>query len=124
MRPFDASSVKIVVSAVAVDTAASTLHPRICSSFASSNATARSVGIASGLTIPSGFQANGYRYVLAEVSAPYTPMLGGSLVALVGGVNGQLSFTVNLPWPTRGGRTYGTNNAYSEVVLPGGAQCP
>ena len=81
------------------------------------------MGVASDLYNPAGYAQTGNRYVLAEVSMNYAPMLGGALVALVGGVNGQIHLSVNLPWPVRGGKAYGSNT-YSEVILPSGVQCP
>lgn len=122
LRPFNSSGVKIVVSALGVDTTKSLVKPVVCSSTASSNATARSVGIASDLTLPPGFQAPGMRYVLAEVTMPYAPMLGSTLVNMLGGTNGQIALAASIPWPTRGGQPYGLNT-YSEIVLPNGSPC-
>jgi Flp pilus assembly protein TadG len=123
MRPFNSANVKIVVSAMEVNLATSPLNPKVCSSVANATGTARTTGIASDLTIPLGFQTTGERYVMAEVSMPYTPMIGGSLVKLVGGINGSITLKASFPWPTRGGQAY-NGNAYSEVILPNGVQCP
>lgn len=121
LRPFTSSSAKIVVSAMSVD-ATSPLRPRVCSSVATSNATARNTGIATDLTIPPGIGFTGARYVLAEVSMPYTPMMGTALVKFVNGVSNSITLKTSFPWPTRGGTSY--NSTYTEVVLPGGVQCP
>jgi hypothetical protein len=67
--------------------------------------------------VPPGYQTTGMRYVLAEVSIAYTPMIGGALVKLVKGVGNSITFSSSVPWPTRGGKTYGTNT-YTEVVVP------
>ena len=124
LRPFVASDAQIVVSALAVDHLASALSPRVCSSVATSNATARHKGIATDLPIPAGFGVDGNRYVLAEVSMPYTPMIGASLVKLVRGINGSIMLNVSFPWPTRGGQPYKSITNTSEVILPDGKECP
>lgn len=117
MRPFDASNVKVVVSTMGVGVkTSSTTIPTVCSSIANANAVARSTGPASDLTVPAGYQTSGMRYVLAEVSIGYTPMIGSSLVKLAKGVSNTITFSSSVPWPTRGGKTYGTNT-YTEVVL-------
>ena len=123
LRPFSATNVKIVVSALAVDTSASLTKPKVCSSAASSNATARTVGIASDLTIPVGYNSNGNRYVLAEVTMPYAPMLGTSLVKLVTGV-GTITLKGIFPWPVRNGIVHNSATATPEVTMPGGSPCP
>jgi Flp pilus assembly protein TadG len=117
MQPFDTAGVKIVVSAMGVDLINQGLFPRVCSSVANSAGTARTVGTATGLTVPVGYQTTGMRYVFAEVSVTYTPMIGSALVKLVKGVGNQITFTASFPWPARGGKTYGLNT-YAEVVLP------
>lgn len=117
MRPFDTSKVKIVVSAMGVGLKNATVIPTVCSSIANANAVARATGPASDLTVPPGYQTAGMRYVLAEVSIGYTPMIGSALVKLAQGVSNTITFSSNVPWPTRGGKTYGTNT-YTEVVVP------
>lgn len=118
MRPFDTANAKIVVSAMGVGLTGSTQIPTVCSSYANGNAAARSTGLASNLTVPPGYQTTGMRYVLSEVSITYTPMIGSALVNLVKGVGNTITFSSAVPWPTRGGKTYG-NNTFNEVVLPG-----
>ncbi len=122
MQPFNGANAKIVVSALGVDVTKSLFKPVVCSSAATSNAKARAVGVASDLSLPPGFTALGMRYILTEVSMPYTPVLGSALVNLMGGTNGSITLTVSIPWPTRGGQPYGLNS-YSEVVLPNGSPC-
>lgn len=122
LQPFNSANAKIVVSALGVDITKSLLKPVVCSSAATSNATARSVGLASDLSLPPGFTTAGMRYILTEVSMPYTPLLGSALVNVMGGTNGSINLTVSIPWPTRGGQPYGLN-PYSEVVLPNGSSC-
>ena len=118
MRPFNTANAKIVVSAMGVGLTSATQTPTVCSSYASGNATARATGLASNLTVPAGYQTPGMRYILAEVSITYAPMIGGALVKLANGVSSTITFSSVVPWPTRGGKTYG-NNIYTEVVLPG-----
>jgi Flp pilus assembly protein TadG len=117
MRPFDTSKVKIVVSAMGVDPKNASPVPLVCSSVANANATPRSPGTATGLTVPDGYQVPGMRYVLAEVSISYTPMIGSALVKLAKGVGETITFTSSAPWPTRGGQAYGAST-YTEVILP------
>lgn len=117
MQPFDTTGVKIVVSAMGVDLTGLGLFPRVCSSVANSNGTARKAGTANDVTVPAGYQTTGMRYLLAEVSVTYTPMIGSALVKLVKGVGNQITFTASSPWPARGGKKYGLNT-YTEVVLP------
>ncbi|MCJ2032952.1 TadE/TadG family type IV pilus assembly protein [Methylobacterium sp. J-068] len=122
LRPFDATNAQIVVSALGVDIKNLALKPRVCSSAATANAKARAVGVASDLNVPPGFQVTGTRYILAEVTMPYAPMLGSALVNQLGGSNGQITLVVSTPWPTRGGQPYGLN-PNSEVILPNGSPC-
>lgn len=117
LRPFDTSQLKIVVSAMGVGVNGATLIPYVCSSIANANATARNTGLASGLTVPPGYQTTGMRYILAEVSIAYTPMIGGAFTQLVSGAGRPIVLSSSAPWPTRGGKTYGSNT-YTEVVLP------
>lgn len=122
LRPFDDTKAQIVVSALGVDLQNLALKPRVCSSTATGNTRPRAVGVAQDLTVPPGFRLTGTRYILAEVTMPYTPMLGSALVNQLGGANGQITLVVATPWPTRGGQPRGLN-PYSEVVLPSGSPC-
>lgn len=125
LRPFSTAKVAIRVSALEIDLVSSPTHPKVCSSV-SNNTTlikARTVGTASDLPIPAGLLQQGQRYILAEVSATYTPMMGGTLAKLIPGINATPTLPASVSWPTRGGLTY-NNNAFTEVILPGGAQCP
>ena len=122
LKPYDASSVKIVVSAMAVDLTKLNLVPRVCSSTANANASPRPAGTASDLVVPDGFRTTGVRYVLTEVTMPYKPMLGSALVKLVKGASGTITLTSSMPWPARGGQP--AKSSYTEVWMPGGAACP
>ncbi|WP_107352014.1 TadE/TadG family type IV pilus assembly protein [Methylobacterium sp. Leaf361] len=120
LSPYPISGAKIVISAlgVAADGAG---QPRVCSSYATSNGTARTVGTASDLKVPEGFQLAGMRYVLAEVTVPYPAMFGGNLMRFVGGANNQFTFKASVPWPVRGGQAI--KSSYNEVILPDGKAC-
>ncbi|MDX7951047.1 pilus assembly protein [Lichenihabitans sp. Uapishka_5] len=122
LQPFPSSQVAIVMSALAVDLSASATNPRVCSSVANSNGTARATGLATDLKIPASFLQDGNRYVLAEIQMPYSPMVGSTLVNLIGGVNGSILLRSSFPWPTRGGTTY--NGSTTEIIMPGGSKCP
>jgi Flp pilus assembly protein TadG len=125
LRPFASTNTTIVVSALGVDTSASTANPRVCSSIATGpSAQARKTGIASDLTIPAGFGTNGNRYVLAEVSMPYSPMLGATLGKLIGGLNGTIRIASSFAWPVRTGVVHNSANGTAEVTMPGGSACP
>lgn len=117
MRPLDASTTKIVVSAMGVTASGATLIPKVCSSIANGNGTKRTVGMPNDLTVPPGFQTAGMRYVLTEVSMAYKPMLGSALVKLFGSSTGTINLKVSIPWPTRGGAKV-SPNIYNEVILP------
>jgi len=122
VRPFDASTVKIVVSAMMVPAPGAGVKPQVCSSTANANAVGRSVGVASDLTVPAGFQTQGMRYVLDEVSMTYSPMLGSSFAKLFSSA-GTIVLRSSMPWPTRGGATV-NSPLFKEVILPGGKACP
>ena len=125
LRPFVGTNAKIVVSALGVDTLTSLVRPRVCSSASTdNNAYARKTGIASDLTIPAGFNVNGNRYVLAEVTMPYTPMLGSALVRLINGISGSISLQSSFAWPVRNGVVHNSPTATPEVTMPSGAPCP
>lgn len=123
LRPFDGTKAKIVVSALGVDILTTAVKPRVCSSFATASATVRPLGLANDLTIPPGFQLPGMRYLLVETNMSYTPIFASRLIQTFGGFSNLFKFNVVVPWPVRGGTTYGTNT-YNEVVLPNGAACP
>jgi Flp pilus assembly protein TadG len=123
LRPFDATSAKIVVSALAVDLVNTSTNPRVCSSYSSSTASKRTVGLAGDLTIPVGFNTSGMRYVFAEVSMPYVPIFGAGVLRAFTGADNAFIFKSTTPWPVRVGKSY-NGNLYNEVILPAGKQCP
>lgn len=121
LAPFRSESARIVVSALGVD-ASNAARPRVCSSYAGPNATARGTGPAADLTVPDGFRLPGMRYIIAEVSMAYAPVFGSAVMRLVGGANNRFTFTASTPWPVRGGQAY--ESGYNEIVLPNGKPCP
>lgn len=122
LRPFDGRSAKIVVSTMGVDQNNPGLPPRVCSSVASSNAIARGRGVSGDLTVPTGMGLPGLRYILVEVTMPYTPMLGGAIIDLFGTNGGQVMLRASMPWPVRKGETFAPST-YPEIILPNGVRC-
>ncbi|RZK36496.1 MAG: pilus assembly protein [Hymenobacter sp.] len=123
LRPFASSSAKITVSALGLDLKSIGSNPRVCSSFASNNATVRNIGLAGDLSVPPGFRAVGMRYILAEVQMPYTPVFGSGIMNLLGGIDNKFTFKAAVAWPVRAGKAYKTNT-YNEIILPNGSECP
>ncbi len=125
LRPFSTTNLTIVISALGVDTSASTTSPRVCSFLAfGPPVIVRNIGIAADLTIPAGFGTNGNRYMLAEVTMPYSPMLGASLGKIIGGLNGTIRIASSFAWPVRNGVVHNSINSTPELTLPGGSACP
>lgn len=117
LSPFDSSAVQIVVSAIGVNLIKGKLVGRVCSSYAQ-NATARPdlqvVGTNGLPAIPATYNFDGARYLLAEVTMPYAPVLGTTIYSSIFGNQG-LTFTRQIAWAERNG----------EVVLPPKATlCP
>ncbi|MEE7491980.1 TadE family protein [Methylobacterium oryzae] len=116
LRPLDASSLQIVVNAMGVESVSGALRGFVCSSWPQ-NATKRPANQLSGTNglpaTPAAYQFDGARYILAEVTMPYTPMIGSTLYRWIFGAQG-LTFTRQVPWSER---------TPSEIVMPGGAAC-
>ncbi|QGY05515.1 pilus assembly protein [Methylobacterium mesophilicum SR1.6/6] len=121
LTPYPNNTAQIVISALGVAADGVGQLPRVCSSYATGNGTARAVGTAADLKVPEGFQLAGMRYVLAEVSVPYPALFGSNIMRLVGGANNQFTFKASVPWPTRGGQA--VKSTYNEIVLPNGKAC-
>lgn len=117
LRPLDASGLQIVVNAMGVESYNGTLYGGVCSSWAQ-NATMRPVKQINGTNglpaTPAAYQFDGARYILAEVSMTYTPIIGSGLYRWIFGARG-LTFTRQIPWSQR---------TANEIVMPGGAVCP
>ena len=125
LRPLAGSSAQIVVSAMGVY-ATNLTNPRVCSSTATSNATARVTGIATDLTVPAPYALPGNRYVFVEVKLAYAPMIGSSVVKLLGWTSGSIPIKTSFAWPVRNGTVHNSTStpASAEVTLPSGAYCP
>ncbi|MGU3468436.1 TadE/TadG family type IV pilus assembly protein [Methylobacterium sp. C33D] len=117
LRPLDASGLQIVVNAMGVESVNGTLKGFVCSSWPK-NAMQRPANQANGSNglpaTPAAYQFDGARYILAEVTMPYTPIIGSALYRWIFGGRG-LTFTRQVPWSER------TPN---EIVMPGGVACP
>ncbi|MBN4093912.1 MULTISPECIES: TadE/TadG family type IV pilus assembly protein [Methylobacterium] len=117
LRPLDASGLQIVVNAMGVETVNGSLKGFVCSSWPQ-NATKRPANQANGSNglpaTPAAYQFDGARYILAEVTMPYTPIIGSALYRWIFGGRG-LTFSRQIPWSER---------TPSEIVMPGGTACP
>ncbi len=117
LRPLDASGLQIVVNAMGVESISGALYGGVCSSW-SQNATQRQalqINGTNGLpATPAAYQFDGARYILAEVSMTYTPIIGSSLYKWIFGSRG-LTFARQIPWSER---------TVNEIVMPGGSACP
>lgn len=122
LRPFDGRTAKIVVSAMGVSQTNPAAPPQVCSSVASRNTIARGRGVAGDLKVPEGMGLPGMRYVLVEVTMPYTPMLGSAIIDVFGTSGGQVVLKSTMPWPVRKGDAF-PPSTYPEVILPNGVKC-
>ena len=126
LAPFDASAVKMTVSAVAVYKNGSNYQAYICSSSAK-NTTQRPVGLATAApnfpTIPDAFKVDGMRYLVSEVTADYVPVIGQTFITFFAQTGGKITFNNQTTWPVRNGQTQ--NSSQTEVVLPkNNTACP
>lgn len=117
MRPLDTSGLRLVVNAMGVKSYGGTLYGGVCSSWAQ-NATQRpslTVNGTNGLPpTPAAYVFDGARYILAEASMDYIPLVGSNLYRWIFGAGG-LTFTRQIPWAER---------TTAEIVMPGGSKCP
>ncbi|MGU3540230.1 TadE/TadG family type IV pilus assembly protein [Methylobacterium sp. A54F] len=119
-RPIDPSGIEARLSAVGVYQVGGALRAYVCSSAGNRGSNARAVMEAivpssrDGSNFPVNFQVGGARYILAEVNAPFTLMLGNALLKLTG-VRTVATLSDVIAWPERGD---------TEIVLPGGRPCP
>lgn len=117
LQPFNASGAKIVINAMGVESINGVLYGGVCSSYAQ-NSTKRpqlTMNGTNGLpAIPATYRYDGARYILAEVTMPYTPVLGSTIYNQIFGSQG-LVFSRQIVWAER------TN---SEIVMPTGTVCP
>lgn len=120
LRPYASTDAAIVVSALGV-TQATDANPRVCSSIANAKGTARKTGVATDLAVPQGYGVANNRYLLAEVTLPYAPMIGSAFTNLIGGLDGTITLRTSFAWPVRSGFTH--NSTIPEVVMPKGSPC-
>ena len=115
LGPFGASNVKIVINAMGVEQIAGTLYGGVCSSWPPNAHAPLTLNGTNGLpATPAVYQFDGARYILAEVSMPYTPLVGSKLYTALFGARG-LTFSRQIPWAQR---------TSGEIVMPGGTACP
>lgn len=122
LQPFDASTVKIRVSAIGVQqkytlgTIPTGLVGQVCSSVGSGIAprAVKQQTNTNGIPdIPDVFKYDDAHYILAEVWMPYKPIIGSAIISKIFGESG-LTFSQQIPWADR---------TDTEVVLPGGSKC-
>lgn len=128
LAPFDISTATINLSAMGVGVKTSSLvRPYVCSSWSNGSAP-RAIGLASDLTVPPNYQRQGARYILAEVTMPYVPILGTALAKLTNAASLSLTWRESVAWPVRGGVSYASTTD-SEIILkstsvPTPSKCP
>lgn len=120
--PFDTSSIRVIVSALGVDTKKNGNTPNVCSSYATTNTSPRAVGKAASLTIPPGYTSDKMRYIYVEAEITYRPVFSDKILNMVQVFHGDLTFKINTAWTVRGGKFH-SNNPYREVILPNGKPC-
>ncbi|UMY19010.1 pilus assembly protein [Methylobacterium organophilum] len=117
LQPYDSNRAKIVISAMGVTKVNNQVTGKVCSSAATSNASARARGTVAGTSdlppVPASFQFDKGRYLQAEVTMPYAPLMGSTIVAAIFGPGG-LTIKEQIPWAER---------TDTEIVLPGGQKC-
>lgn len=117
MQPFGIAKAKIRVSAMGVVNTGSSYVAQTCSSVAQGTAPrARSSVTEALLTaepVPEAFRYPNARYIVVEVSMPFTPVLGSNYFKWVKQAN-AITFNESVSWPERPDQ---------EIVLPGGRAC-
>lgn len=122
--PFDATQAVIRVAAIGIYMQGTTRTVRICSSDGSPGTAKWPVGVApAGLAIPANYKRHGMRLVVAQVTMPYTPVLGAAYATFTRASTGAFPLADTVIWPTRQGKAV-TAGADDEVVLPAGVACP
>lgn len=116
MRPYPTTSLQVAVHAMGVENISGSLYGGVCSSYPPNARPVLTINGTGGLPdTPATFQYDGARYVLAEVSLPYTPIIGSKLYQWIFGTRGLL-FSRQISWAQRLDK--------GETVMPGGAKCP
>ena len=116
MRPYPVAGLQVAIHAMGVEKVSGTLYGGVCSSYPQNARPVLTFNGTNGLpATPATFQYDGARYVLAEVSLSYTPIIGSNLYRWIFGTRG-LVFSRQISWAQRLDK--------GEVVMPGGSVCP
>jgi Flp pilus assembly protein TadG len=116
MQPYPTTSLQVSIHAMGVEAVSGTLYGGVCSSYPLNARPVLTFNGTGGLpTTPATFAYDGARYVLAEVTLPYAPVIGANLYKSIFGARG-LVFTRQISWAQRLDK--------GEIVMPGGSKCP
>jgi Flp pilus assembly protein TadG len=116
MRPYPTTDLQVAIHAMGVENVSGNLLGGVCSSYPQNARPVLTLNGSNGLpATPATFQYDGARYILAEVSLSYTPVIGSTLFRSIFGGRG-LVFSRQVSWAQRLDK--------GEVIMPGGAKCP
>ena len=116
LQPFDASTAQVVVNAMGVEKVGTALYGGVCSSYPkNARPVLQITGTGDLPAVPATYLYDGARYILAEVTMPYTPILGSKLYRWIFGTQGMV-FKRQIAWAERVDT--------GEIVMPGGSKCP
>ena len=114
--PYPVTGLQVAVHAMGVENVSGTLIGGVCSSYPQNARPVRSINGSNGLPLtPPTNNYDGARYVLAEVTLSYAPIIGSNLYSLAFGADG-LKLKRQISWAQRLDK--------AEVVMPGGSKCP
>lgn len=117
MQPFDIAKAKIRVSAMGVVNNGGSYVAQTCSSIGQGTSprarSSTAEALLSGESVPEAFRYQNARYILVEVTMPYTPVLGSSYFKWINKAD-AITFDESVSWPERQDQ---------EIVLPGGKAC-
>ncbi len=116
MRPYPTDKMSVSIHAMGVENVYGALYGGTCSSFPRNVRPVLTINGTNGLpATPATYNYDGSRYILAEVSLPYTPILGSDLFKSIFGPD-VFRFSRQISWAQRLDK--------GEVVMPQGAKCP
>ena len=116
MWPYPTESLQVSIHAMGVENVSGTLTGGVCSSYPRNARPVLALNGTNGLpATPATNNYDGARYILAEVTLPYEPVLGSTLYTWIFGATGMV-FDRKISWAQRLDK--------SEVVMPGGSKCP
>lgn len=121
LAPFPASQATAKIAAVGVYSVGGKQVPHICSAWPPQSEAERLVA-SEKLTVPSVYDRNGARFIVAQVSMPYQPLFAAYLDRFLGPLDLSFTWNESVTWPVRGGVPGAS--AEPEVTLPGGVNCP